>query len=93
MGLRTWLVNWLVKGQTPNIKMGALASAPPGEFDETKATRLTIVKAINGHMIQIGRYKPSPHGPDWTYDTYLVPEGTDMMDAIRTCITLGALTK
>ena len=93
MGLRTWLVNWLVKGQAPINKLRDLAPAPLGEIDESKAMRFTIVKSINGHMIQIGRYKPNPHGPDWTYDTYLVPEGTDMVDAIRTCITLGALTK
>lgn len=93
MGLRTWLVNWLVKGQAPNKKMIDLESAQPIEFDELKAMRFTIVKAINGHMIQIGRYKPNPHGPDWKFDTYLVPEGTDMVDAIKTCITLGALTK
>ena len=91
--LRNWLRNWLSVGPTQGLLPRAVLDSPPSEIDESKATRFTIVKAINGHMIQIARYKPNPHGPDWTYDTYLVPEGTDMMDAIRTCITLGALTK
>ena len=94
MGIRTWLRKWLADDRdAPQAREILSGSEPPVELDVKNAMRLTVGSAINGHVIQIGRFKPNPHGPDWTYDTYLVPEGTDMVEALKTCITLGALTK
>ena len=97
MGLRTLLRDWLIAPDRPRPSdlRAAIASNMTSPIDEDgrDATRITINKAVNGHVIQIGKFRPNPHGPDWTYELYLVPDGTDMVDSIRTCITLGALNK
>jgi hypothetical protein len=92
MGIRNWLRE-LILGVDKPARPIAVGHEQPVELDAKAATRFTIARAINGHVIQIGRFKPNPHGPDWTHDMYLVPDGADMMEAIKTSIALGALNK
>lgn len=87
--LRKTIRNWLSYSAPDPIK-GAPALE---ETPENVLSRLVIVRAVNGYVLQIGKYKPNPHGPDWTFASYVVPEGEDITDAIKACITIGALSK
>lgn len=90
-------MNWLRK-TIRNWLSQSVSDAPQGapaleEDPENVLSRLVISRAVNGYVIQIGKYKPNPHGPDWTFTSYVVPEGEDMTDAIKACITIGTLSK
>ena len=50
--------------------------------------RVELIEAVNGRVLQIGKYTPNPHGPDWTFTLYVVGEGETLPDAIATCLVL-----
>ena len=83
---------WILFGSAN--EPAALASSHHVETDDPSTDmRFTISSAINGKVITISRYKRNPHGPDWTSQLYVVPEGADLMESVKTCITLGVLNK
>lgn len=45
--------------------------------------RVNITKALNGHIVHVLTHKPNPYGPDWTGDVMVVPEGQDIIEAIK----------
>lgn len=61
--------------------------------EENSEFRFSVSSAINGKVITIGKFKRNPHGPDWTHQLYIVPEGGDLIDALRVCVTLNHLRK
>ena len=64
-------------------------SSPSGPRVESEAKlRVELIEAVNGRVLQIGKYKPNPHGPDWTFTLYVVGEGEPLPDAIATCLVL-----
>ena len=97
MGLRQLVYNWLTKPTRKHYGEAIQAAVQPpltvDTTDENAEYRFTIGKAINGNVITISRFKRNPHGPDWTHQLYVVPADTDLMEAVKTCITLQALSK
>ena len=87
--LRKTIRNWLSQSNSDPLQRVHV----PEEGPENVLSRLVIARAVNGYVLQIGKYKPNPHGPDWTYTNYVVPEGEDITDAIKACITIGTLSK
>ena len=53
--------------------------------------RINVTKAMNGHVVQVMTHKPNPYGPDWTGDVLVVPEGGDLIDAIKIGIASAGL--
>ena len=91
MGIRRLIYNWLTKPvRKPNF---GIATEQAAGTTLTAEYRLTIGRAINGSVITVSKFKRNPHGPDWTHQLYVVPEGTDLMDSIRTCLAIQAPTK
>lgn len=91
MGLRSWIRDWLFSPEQP--KQVTLAANPidsHGAFDEN-TTRFQVYKAVNGKVIQVMSYKHNPHGPDWTGEIYVVPDGADLMDTIKVALVAKAL--
>lgn len=95
--LRIWLRNWLTREPQKQTSLLAKAIAADSQgvegADEAAEFRFSIGRAINGKIVTISKFKRNPHGPDWTHQLYLVPEGEDLMDAVKTCMTITALTK
>lgn len=58
------------------------------ELNADRAMRIEIFPALNGRIVQVGTYKPNPHGPDWTWDMYIVPEGESLVDALSVLLAL-----
>ena len=52
-------------------------------------TRIEVFDALNGRILQIGKFKPNPHGPDWAFRLYIVPDGQPLPDAIATALVVG----
>jgi hypothetical protein len=50
-------------------------------------TSISIIPALNGRVIEIGNYRQNMHGPDWTYEHYVVPEG-EPLEAAMSAILL-----
>jgi hypothetical protein len=52
---------------------------------------LSIVNAINGRIIEIGSHRPNPHGPDWTFEHFIVPDGEPLEPAITTILLMKGM--
>ncbi|MFM1990271.1 MAG: hypothetical protein RJA99_3228 [Pseudomonadota bacterium] len=89
MGIRKWLRNWL----TSDVPQGgAMASMdPPSQRDTTPTCRVSVLKAMNGRVLEVGIYKPNPRGPDWTFELFIVPENATIASAITTVFAMKAL--
>lgn len=56
--------------------------------DQDAKLRVELIEAVNGRVLEIGKYKPNPHGPDWTFTLYVVGDNETLPDAIATCLVL-----
>ncbi len=80
--LRQWL-------QHPDDSIAfAAPEGPKTVADGANTMRINVNKVIGGYVIMVESYKPNRHGPDWTGETMIVPDGKDLMDAIKTLITM-----
>lgn len=62
-------------------------------IDHRGCVQFTVLKAMNGRMVRIGTYKHNPHGPDWTYELYIVPEGERIGDTLERLAVIKMLEK
>lgn len=67
----------------------ALVSSAGRPFEQDCKLRVELLEAVNGRVLQIGKYKPNPHGPDWTFTLYVVPNDQTLAEAIATCLVLA----
>ena len=51
-------------------------------------TSISIIPALNGRVIEIGNYRQNMHGPDWTYEHYVVPEGENLEAAMSAILLI-----
>lgn len=65
-----------------------LSSNAGPRVDQDAKLRVELIEAVNGRVLQIGKYKPNPHGPDWTFTLYVVGDNETLPDAIATCLVL-----
>ena len=73
-----------------------LAQAVPSsvnrlDVENNTMLRIDIITALNGRVLQIGKFKPNPHGPDWTFELYLVPDDQSLADAISAVLAMRGL--
>lgn len=80
--LRQWLHH-----PDDNILLAA-TDTPKAVADGANTMRIAVNKVIGGYVLVVESYKPNRHGPDWTGETMIVPDGKDLMDAIKTLITM-----
>ena len=91
--LKRWLRKWLNSDRDYGLARASTQSPVDELANMSTSVRFSITPALNGKAILVSTYKPNPHGPDWTTQLYLVPEGTSLVEAITTCITLTELSK
>lgn len=54
-------------------------------------THLSVINAINGRVIEIGNYAPNPHGPDWSYEHYIIADGEPLEPAMATILLMKGM--
>ena len=89
MTLKQWLRNWLMNDQPVAIKDADISDRVSGNGQPTY--RLTLVKAMNGRMLEVGIYKPNPHGPDWKYELFIIDNDERVSDAVAKVLAIKAL--
>jgi hypothetical protein len=89
MGIRNWIRRWL----NADLKKPVLvaASQPEPQRESTATCRVSVLKALNGRVLEVGTYKPNTRGPDWTFELFIVPENATIASAITTVFAMKAL--
>lgn len=82
--IRRWLLNTPAES-SKGISIATSADELPTSY------RINVTKALNGHVIQVLTHKSNAYGPDWTGDVLVVPEGGDIIDAIKIGIVSAGL--
>ena len=80
--------------QSSGICIGSTAvrSAPSTSIHSNgPQTTITMHTAINGRIIEIGNYKPNMHGPEWTYEHFVLAEGEPLEPAISTILLMKGM--
>lgn len=87
--MKRLIQRWLgVPQDKPSGSLLTISSNSGPRLDQDVKLRVELLEAVNGRVLQIGKYKPNPHGPDWTFTLYVVGEGETLPDAIATCLVL-----
>lgn len=89
MSIKRWLRRWLHSDDS-GIQLANTAVASPADELPT-AYRINVTRALNGHIVHVLTHKSNPYGPDWTGDVTVVPEGGDLMEAIKIGIAAAGL--
>jgi hypothetical protein len=50
-----------------------------------------VVKAENGTILKVSRYKPNPRGSDWAHELHIVKDGETVVDVFRVVYTTHLL--
>jgi hypothetical protein len=53
--------------------------------------RVSVIKAVNGTVLELGVFKRNPHGPDWTHELYIVGENERISAAIERILAIKKL--
>lgn len=90
MNLKQWVRNWLLNDKPVQVLRDAdIADRVSGNGQPSY--RLTMVKAVNGRLLEVGMYKPNPHGPDWKYELYIIDANERVSDAVAKVLAIKAL--
>ena len=86
MSIKRWIRNWLASSDK-------LSSAPLIERDDIGRPEMTFsfVRAVNGTIIKVSKFKHNPNGPDWTHEMHIVREDETIQDAVLKVIAIYAL--
>jgi hypothetical protein len=92
MTFKQWLRNWLMSADSLGLEKTSDAQLSERVSGNGQSTyRLTLVKAMNGRMLEVGVYKPNPHGPDWKYELYIIDANERVSDAVAKVLAIKAL--
>lgn len=89
MSIKRWIRNWLTY-DAPKL---AEVSTAPGLNETRDNFSFSFVQAMNGMVIKVARYKPNPHGPDWTYELHIVKDDETIQDAVLRILAIYSLEK
>ena len=83
--LRRWLLSEPATAPRISFDKAVTLAQDPSDLHFTNGSRnqITIVTVQNGYLVSFGIYNPNPHGPDWQYVARVVPEGEDVMEAVK----------
>lgn len=84
------MVRWALReGEVHASK--PLASVDSMSSNSIPNVRIGILKAMNGRVLEVSTYKPNPHGPDWSSEMFIVPEGQNLSEALTMLLALKGL--
>lgn len=88
MSFRKWIRGWL---NADLVSQPAPIAAEGHERSSQPTVRVSVLRAMNGRILEVGVYKPNPRGPDWTYEMFIVPENATLASAITTVLAVKAV--
>lgn len=88
MSIRKWIRGWL---NADLVSQSAAIEAQAHERSSQPTVRVSVLRAMNGRVLEVGVYKPNPRGPDWTFDLFVVPENATLAAAITTVMAMKAV--
>jgi hypothetical protein len=92
MTFKQWLRNWLLNEDSPGlVKASDAQLSERATGNGQPSYRVSLVKAMNGRLLEVGVYKPNPRGPDWTYEIYVVNDNETVADAIAKVLAIKSL--
>jgi hypothetical protein len=92
MTFKQWLRNWLyADGPQPGLVSREFDISDRVTGSGQPTYRLTLVKAMNGRMLEVGVYKANQHGPDWKYELYIIDANERVSDAVAKVLAIKAL--
>lgn len=93
MNIKRWIRNWLLNENPSQPTLVARESDLSDRVNGSGAPsyRLTLVKAMNGRMLEVGVFKPNPHGPDWKYELFIIDANERVSDAVAKVLAIKAL--
>jgi hypothetical protein len=90
--LRIALLKWLNKGAVARLKSSMLEVA--GDEDFPFDTSFSIVKATNGVLLKVTKYRPAHgHHSDFKHEIHIVKDDETVVDTIRRVLVLQQLEK
>ena len=69
----------------------AIAMPDAPEIEGPPSLRVIINRATNGYTVQVMKYKPNPHGPDWSGDLLVCRDAAELFDTIKAGITISRI--
>lgn len=92
-----WLLNKLMKWVWDFNREGRSSRAVLALNDEnsnaTPKLRIGIVEGMNGRLLEVSTHKHNPHGPDWSYEFFVIQEGQKVSDAVAMVLLMKGLDK
>lgn len=70
----------------------AISTRDEPDLIDNATTRVSLIPASNGKILQISTYKRNPNGPDWTNKYVLVMAGDNVSAIIATHLVAAAMT-
>lgn len=99
--MKQWLGKFLLEAFNSAQKESSfLVTAPPSQVvgshsnevdNDDGMIRFAIIKAANGRILKVSKYKPNPRGPDWTHELHIIPEQERVADAVTRVLAIHSL--
>lgn len=92
MNIKRLIRNWLMNEDSLGLVKASEAQLSERTTGNGQPTyRVTLVKAMNGRLLEVSVFKPNPLGPDWTYELYVVDDNETIADAIARVLAIKSL--
>jgi len=92
MTFKQLIRNWLMSDSSPGLVSTSEAQLSERATGNGQPSyRVTLVKAMNGRLLEVGVFKPNPRGPDWTYELYVINDNETVADAIAKVLAIKSL--
>lgn len=87
MSIKNWFRNWLLSNEP---KQASLSIATADEDVHSNMT-FSFIRAVNGVIIKVSKFKRNPHGPDWTHELHIVRDDETIQDAVIKIMAIYSL--
>jgi hypothetical protein len=75
--MRSALRDWLL-GNDRDRPVLTTASHLSDDLDPQ--LNFSVLKAANGTILKVSKFRPNPRGPDWTHELHIVKDGETVAD-------------
>jgi hypothetical protein len=87
--MRAALRRWLLETESDRPEVVKSISVEATEAGEQLG--FSVIKAANGTLLKVSRYKLNPRGSDWTHELHIVKEGETVVDTFRRIYAVHSL--
>jgi len=77
--MRSALREWLLG----NDRDRPVITASHASDDLDAQLNFSVLKAANGTILKVSKFRPNPRGPDWTHELHIIKDGETVADVFR----------